>query len=74
MRHLPGHWSGQDSEDGAFSRDLPRMADGQLESLIPAMQRSIDAMQAKLSMAVAEYDRRGLARERHVLTTKQGLA
>lgn len=74
MSHLPGDRSGQGSEDGAFARDLPHLADTQLEELIPQLQRSIDVAQTRLALAAAEHDRRGIAKQRHVLTTKQWLA
>ena len=74
MSHLPDEWSGEDSEDGAEARDLARVQDDELERSITQLMRTIDSLQAMVALRVAEYDRRGLARERHVLSTKQWLA
>ncbi len=38
------------------------------------MLRQINALQAEVALCVAEYDRRGLADDRHALTTSQWLA
>ena len=74
MSYLPDERSGEDSEDGATARDLARLHDDELEASITQIMRTIDALQSQVALRVAEYDRRGLARERHVLSTKQWLA
>jgi hypothetical protein len=74
MSYLPDDWSGEDSEDGAPARDLTWITDDELEASIPAIQRRIDALTTHLALRGAEYDRRGLARDRYVLNTAQWLA
>jgi hypothetical protein len=73
MSYLPDDESGEGFEEEAASEDLSRVHDDDLEASIPAMQRRIDALQGRLAIRVAEYDRRGLAAEGHVLSTKQWL-
>lgn len=79
----PGHDNGRelwhDAYQGtgrheAVSEDLVRECDDDLESSIITLAQQIDGMRAELALRVAEYDRRGLADHRHVLSTRQWLA
>ena len=67
----------REGSDGAFGTDaaagLTLTDDDQLESSIVALKEQIDAAQADLALRIAEYDRRRLAENRHVLSTKQWL-
>ena len=72
MNLLPDRGSGE-----GVGRDvaavLAQSSDEQLEASILSLKERIDAAETELALRVAEYDRRRLADERHVLTTKQWL-
>ncbi|MDJ0791405.1 MAG: DUF222 domain-containing protein [Acidimicrobiia bacterium] len=74
MSYLPDDPSGGGFVEEAAAEDLSRIDDERLEASIPALLRHIDAMQAQLTLRVAEYHRRGLAESTHALSTKQWLA
>jgi hypothetical protein len=52
---------------------LAQSSDEQLEASIISLKERIDAAETELALRVAEYDRRRIVDERHVLTTKQWL-
>ena len=74
MNNSPDETSGEDFSEEAAVEDLSRIGDDDLESSIEAIHAQIGALHARLSLRIAEYDRRGLAGERHVLTTSQWLS
>lgn len=74
MTYPPDPTSGEGFEEEAAVEDLSHVHDDDLETSIVELKRHIDAARARLALRIAEYDQRGLARERHVLTTKQWLA
>ena len=61
--------SGRVLREMETEKDLATIGDDDLEDLIIGLKTRIDAQQAELLLAVAEYDRRGLAQERHMLGT-----
>ena len=65
---------GEGFAEEAAAKDLSRIDDDTLEASIPALVRRIDALQAHLALRVAEFDRRRIAEDRHVLTTRQWLS
>lgn len=52
---------------------LARLTDDDVEGAVIALRRHLDQTNAMLHRAIAEFDRRGIARRRYVLTTKQWL-
>lgn len=72
MNLLPDRGSGEGvGRDVAAA--LAQSSDEELEASIFSLKERIDAAETELALRVAEYDRRRLADERHVLTTKQWL-
>ena len=73
MSHPPDDGSGEDFTEEAAGEDLSHINDDDLESSILSMHTTIGSLQARMALRVAEYDRRGLAQERHLLSTRQWL-
>ena len=72
MNLLPDRGSGE-GVGRKVAAVLAQSSDEQLEASILSLKERIDAAETELALRVAEYDRRHLADERHVLTTKQWL-
>ncbi len=68
---IPAWESGGDGRSDAAVSVLATMTDEELEALIVAGAREIEAKRAALALQVAELDRRQSTMVRHVLTTKQ---
>lgn len=68
MKNLP-KLPGGDLKEIPRSKDLATLGDDDLEHSTIGLKKHIDAHEAELLLAIAEYDRRGLALERHLLGT-----
>jgi hypothetical protein len=65
---------GEGFAEEAAAEDLSRVDDDSLEASIPVLVQQIDALRAHLALRIAEYDRRRLSEDRHVLSTRQWLS
>lgn len=69
----PSTVDGSNAGSWPLAADPQTMTDDELEVHVIDTARAMNVLEAQLATAVAEVDRRRLAEERHVLTTKQWL-